>query len=143
MAHSDGAARIDGHELLSRLSNAMVQAQKEYWGRGPTRAKSYLLDDFLLVVMRGGLTKAEETMLEAGEADRVRDFRQTFQNHMTAKYVGLVEELTRRTVVTYQSQILFNPTVVLEVFFFEESAVESDAAIATAIAQLDVRPGEI
>jgi len=131
-----------GHQLLAQLSSAIVQAQKEYWGKGPTRAKSYLLDDFLLVVLRDGLTKAEETMLEVGEVDRVRDFRQTFQNRAAAMYISLIEELTGRKVVTYQSQILFKPTILLEIFFFEGSAAGEGAAIATAVAQLDVRAAD-
>lgn len=128
-----------GHQLLAQLSSAIVHAQKEYWGKGPERAKSYLLDDFLLIVMRGGLTRAEQTMLDVGEADRVRDFRQTFQNRAAARYIGMIEELTGRTVVTYQSQILFEPTILLEIFFFEGSPTSESAAIATAIAQLDIR----
>lgn len=137
MEHS--ADRVEqGHHLLARLTNAIVQVQKESWGKGPERAKSYLLDDFLLVVMRGGLTKAEETMLEVGEADRVRDFRQTFQNRAAERYTTLIEELTGQKVVTYQSQILFDPTILLEVFFFDGSAEGDGVAIATAVAQLDI-----
>lgn len=131
-----------GHVLLARLSNAIVQAQKEYWGKGPERAKAYLLDDFLLVVMRGGLTKAEETMLDVGEVDRVRDFRQTFQNRAAERYIALIEELTGRKVVTYQSQVLFEPTILLEIFFFDASAVGEGSVIATAVAQLDVRAAD-
>ncbi|MBA2516118.1 MAG: DUF2294 family protein [Solirubrobacterales bacterium] len=131
-----------GHRLLAQLSNAIVQVQKEYWGKGPDRAKSYLLDDFLLVVLRGGLTKAEETMLDVGEGDRVRDFRQTWQNRAAARYIGLIEELTGRKVVTYQSQILFGPTILLEIFFFEGSAAGDGSTIATAVAQLDVRSAD-
>jgi len=53
-----------GQGLLARLSNEMVRAQKQFFGKGPTGAKSYLLDDLLIIVMRGGLTTAEKTMLE-------------------------------------------------------------------------------
>jgi uncharacterized protein YbcI len=83
------------------------------------KAKSYLQDDFLLVVMRGGVTVAEETMLERGHEDLVRQFRQTYQNEMSDVLIAKVEALTGRQVVNYQSQILFNPHIVLEVFFFE------------------------
>ncbi|MBA3741326.1 MAG: DUF2294 family protein [Chloroflexi bacterium] len=47
-----------GQGLLARLSNEMVRAQKQFFGKGPTGAKSYLLDDLLIIVMRGGLTTA-------------------------------------------------------------------------------------
>ena len=85
------------------------------------KAKSYLLDDFLLVVMRGGVTVAEETMLERGHSDLVRQFRQTYQNEMGDVLCSKVETLTGRKVVNYQSQILFDPHIVMEVFFFDPS----------------------
>jgi len=113
-----------GDGLLSRISTEIVRATKECFGKGPTSAKSYMLDDFLIVVMRGGVTVAEQTMLDFGEADLVREFRQTFENRMTGRLVGTIEELTGRKVVTYQSQILFDPHIVVELFFFNRAADE-------------------
>ena len=124
-----------GASLLSQLSTEMVRALKEYWGKGPTKAKSYMFDDMLFIVMQGGLTKAEETMLEFGEVDLVRQFRQTFENQMTARLTDLIEELTGRKVLTYQSQILFNPTRVIEMFVFDDT-VPDHARAATADGQV-------
>ena len=124
-----------GEGLLSRLSNEMVRAQKQFFGKGPTQAKSYLLDDLLIIVMRGGLTTAEKTMLEFGQPDLVRQFRQLFENEMTERLTGMVEELTGRKVLTYQSQVMFEPDVVVEMFVFD-SDVEADARAATARGQL-------
>lgn len=100
----------------------MVRAQKQFFGKGPTHAKSYLLDDMLIIVMRGGLTTAEHTMLEFGHPDQVRQFRQLFENEMTGRVTGMVEELTGRRVATYQSQIMFDPDVIVEMFVFDEPA---------------------
>ena len=105
--------------VTARISTEIVRTLKESFGKGPVKAKSYLLDDFLLVVMRGGVTVAEETMLDRGHADLVRQFRQTYQNEMGDVLVSKVETLTGRTVVNYQSQILFDPHIVMEIFFFE------------------------
>ncbi len=116
------AASGSPNRLLSQISNEMVRAQKEFFGRGPTQAKSYLLDDFLLIVMRGGFLPVERTMLDAGKEDVVRQYRQDFENAMTERLVGTMEELTGRTIVTYQSQTLFDPDIVIEIFFFDESA---------------------
>ena len=127
-----------GQSLLSQISNEMVQAQKEYWGRGPTKAKSYMLDDFLIIVMRGGLLPAERTMLDAGRHDTVREFRQQFENEMESRLVGKMEELTGRKVVTYQSQILFDPDIVFEIFVFDSAAGEEEVT-ETAEGQLGDR----
>jgi uncharacterized protein YbcI len=131
-----------GQGLLARLSNEMVRAQKEFFGKGPTQAKSYMLDDLLLIVMRGGMTTAEKTMLEFGQQDQVRQFRQLFENEMTERLTGMVEELTGREVLTYQSQVMFDPDVVVEIFVFDSTGRDDDRT-ATAEGQLrDDRSGE-
>jgi uncharacterized protein YbcI len=119
-----GEERAGG--LLSTISNEMVKAQKQYFGRGPTNAKSYMLDDFLIIVMRGGLTQSEKSMLEFEQADKVRDFRQTFENEMTSRLTTMIEDVTGRKVLTYQSQILFDPDVVFEIFMFDQPAREAE-----------------
>ncbi len=64
----------EGGALLARISDEFVRIQKQYWGLGPVKAKSYMMDDLLLIVMRGGLTRAEQTMLDFDEEDLVRSF---------------------------------------------------------------------
>jgi uncharacterized protein YbcI len=130
-----GAEAEQGSDLLARISTEMVRAQKKYFGKGPESAKSYMLDDFLLIVMRGSQTVAEKTMVEFGQQDQVRAFRQTFENEMTSRLTGMIEELTGRKVLGYQSQFLFEPEVVIEIFFFDEK-VGAHAVAATALGQL-------
>jgi len=125
-----------GGQLLSRISTEMVRAQKKYLGKGPTSAKSYMLDDFLIIVMRDCQLVAEKTMIEFGQEDLVREFRQNFENDMTSKLEGLIEHLTGRKILGYQSQIIINPDVVVEIFFFDRSAEEHEVG-ATARGQLD------
>jgi uncharacterized protein YbcI len=120
----------DGESLLVQIAGGMAQAQKEFFGNGPSHAKAYMLDDMLLIVMRGSMTVAERTMLDFGEADQVREFRQRFENRMAAQLTGMIEELTGRKVLTYQSQIMFDPDVVIEIFVFESDG--SPAAVRAA-----------
>lgn len=126
----------EGGELLAQLSNGMVQAQKKFFGKGPVRAKSYMVDDLLFIVMRGGMTTGEHTMVEFGQEDAVREFRQTFENEMTGRLTGMVEELTGRKVLTYQSQIMFEPDIVVEMFVFDDTAPAAERQ-ATGRGQLE------
>ena len=129
--------------MLVRISNEMVRAQKRFFGKGPTEAKSYMLDDFLLVVMRDGLTTAEKTMLEFGNPDQVRQFRQLFENEMTGRLIDIVEQATGRKVLTYQSQIMFGPDRVVEMFVFDDQAAP-ELIEATADGQRNREPvGEV
>ena len=128
----------DGGALLAQISNEMVRAQKEFFGKGPTKAKSYMLDDMLIIVMRGGMTTAEKTMLEFGHADQVRQFRQLFENEMTERLTSKMEELTGRKIANYQSQVMFDPDLIVEMFVFDSEG-SSDAIEATAEGQLEDR----
>lgn len=121
---SDGARAetpdLQGGDMLARISDEMVTAKKKFFGKGPEQAKSYMLDDLLITVMRGGLTRAEQTMLRFGQEDMIRQFRQLFENEMTEHLTGLVERTTGRKVVNYQSQVMFDPDIIVEMFFFAE-----------------------
>ena len=130
-----------GQPLLRQLSTEMVRMQKQAFGKGPMHSKAYMFDDLLLVVMRDGLTVAEKTMLEFGQADLVRNFRQQFENDMTSRMIEPIERLTGRRVLTYQSQIMFNPDVIVEIFVFDEAGGYEER-FATAEGQMDVDPSD-
>ena len=108
------------HDLLAAISREVVGNLKRFYGKGPVKAKTYLMDDFCLVVTRNGQLTAEDTMIEAGLEDTVRQFRQEFQNQMAERLIGTVEQLTGRKVLTYQSQVFFRPHIVCEMFFFDD-----------------------
>jgi uncharacterized protein YbcI len=103
-------------EVRARVANAMVGLKKEHFGRGPTAAKAWMLDDYLFVAMEGGLTRNEETLLAAGREDVVRAYRLTFQEVVAATSIAAVEEITGREVANYHSQIVFHPTRAFEIF---------------------------
>ena len=116
----EGSAAGEGSgSLRSAIATAMVGMKKEYYGRGPTAAKAWILDDYVFVALEGGLTKNEETLLDADKHDLVRNYRLAFQEAMTEKTCGAVEELTGRKVLSYHSQIIFRPTRSFEIFLLE------------------------
>lgn len=112
---ADGEARDAGGQRAA-LSAALVGLKKEFYGKGPTAAKTYFNDDWVFVIMEGGLARNEETLLAAGDHMLVREFRLRFQEVMTKTICGAVEEITGRRVLTYHSQILFDPVRVVEMF---------------------------
>jgi uncharacterized protein YbcI len=108
-----------GGSLRAALANAMVGLKKHYYGRGPTAAKAWILDDYVFVALEGGLTRNEETLLADGKADEVRRFRLSFQETVGATAMNAVAELTGRNVLTYHSQIVFDPPRAFEIFVLE------------------------
>ena len=105
--------------LLADISNAMVGLKKGFYGKGPTKAKTYINDNYVLCVMQGGLTKNEETLLAAGEHDLVRQYRLKFQEAMAAPTTEAIERLTGRRVIGYHSQIVFEPEHAFEIFVLD------------------------
>jgi uncharacterized protein YbcI len=132
-----------GQSLLSRISTEVVKTFKEYYGKGPTSAKSYMVDDLLFVVMRGGLNASEKFLLEKDEVDVVRQYRQTFENRMNEILSGKIEELTGRKVIAFNSQILFEPDLSVEIFVFDDRGT-GESIDATALGQIGDQPvGEV
>jgi uncharacterized protein YbcI len=98
------------------ISNALVGLFKEFYGKGPTAAKTYFNDDWVFVVMENGLTRNEETLVAAGENDMVRQYRMRFQEVMRERVCATISDLTGRSVLTYHSQLLFDPVRMVEMF---------------------------
>jgi uncharacterized protein YbcI len=114
-----GHARL-GDEL-AEITNGIVRLFSEYYGRGPTRAKTYMLENrYVVTVLRDTMTTVERTLAERGEADLVRRVRLTFQEAMAASFKGVVEEVLGRRVEAYHSQILIEPDVGFEFFILED-----------------------
>ena len=121
MTLEDTTAQPGGTQL-SAISNAIVAMMKKYYGRGPTAAKTYLMDDNLVVVMQDGFTTVERTLLNAGQDHLVRDVRLRFQEEMGPEFIGAVEEILGRKVLGYMSQVVFEPPTLFELFILEPAA---------------------
>jgi uncharacterized protein YbcI len=103
-------------EVLASVANEIVRLKAQYYGKGPTEAKAYLNDNVLVVVLKGGLTTVERTLLEGGDGALVRQVRLRFQEIMEANFVDAVQRLTEYNVASYMSQIVFDPDYAFEFF---------------------------
>jgi uncharacterized protein YbcI len=112
--------QLSGGHLLSAISTSIVRILRERYGRGPMKAKTYALDDIIVVVLRaGGFTAAEQTMIDSGEPERVVAMREDFQRVMAEDYKNTIEELTDRRVLAFLSNAHVEPELTLEVFFVD------------------------
>ena len=116
----DGLADGTAGSVRSKLANAMVGLKKEFYGRGPEAAKAWILDEYVLVVLEGGLTRNEETLLKDDKETEVRNWRLSFQETVGTTLTSAVEQITGRRVLSYHSQIVFNPTRTFEIFVTEK-----------------------
>jgi len=106
-----------GHgAMLTEISNGMVRLLKEYYGRGPTRAKSYFQDDLVVCVMRGGFSRVEQTLLDGGRGGAVIQQRMEFQELMRDRFCEIVENVIGREVIGFMSGNQQEPDLMCEVF---------------------------
>ena len=113
------------HSVRSEVSNAMVGLKKDFYGKGPTKAKTFLNDNYIFCVMEGGLTRNEQTLIERGHEDLVRNYRLRFQEAMAGPTVEAIQRITGRSVIGYHSQIVFNPERAFEIFVLDRPLEES------------------
>jgi uncharacterized protein YbcI len=103
-------------DVLTAISDGMVGLLKEFYGRGPTRAKSYYEDDLVVCVLRGGFSRVEETLLEGGRGTAVIQQRMEFQEVMRARFTEVIETATGRQVIGFMSGNQQHPDLMCEVF---------------------------
>jgi uncharacterized protein YbcI len=93
---------------------------REHYGRGPTKAKTYVLDDIIVVVMRGsGFIPLEQTIMDSGEPELVIAMREDFQRVMASRFQRAIEELTGCKVVAFASRVQIEPDIMMEIFFVD------------------------
>lgn len=106
--------------LVSQLSREIVQLHARLYGRGPTKARSYLHSDYAVCVLEEIFTTAERTLIVAGSGDHVSETRKKFQDAVKEEFVEVVERITGRTVRVFLSQVDVEANLALEFFIFAE-----------------------
>jgi uncharacterized protein YbcI len=114
------ADAIAGEEL-SAVTTGIVKLFRQYYGRGPTEAKSYLLGDrYVVCVLQNTMTTVERTLAGNGHGDLVRRVRLTFQEAMAESFKQVVTDALGRRPVTYHSQLSLEPDLGFEFFLLPD-----------------------
>jgi uncharacterized protein YbcI len=106
-------------EVLAHISSSMVHLYREHFGKGPTKAKTYALDDIVICVLRDGITPVERTLFEHGRAPSVREMRSAFLDTVAADFTKVVERCTDRKVTAFLTQANANPDLSVQIFFLD------------------------
>jgi uncharacterized protein YbcI len=117
-AIQDGAAR---GQLGAEISSAVVHLFSKHTGRGPTKARTTLDADLVVVLLQDNMTKGEKSLVHAGRAAEVLQIRRTFQETMRPELVGAVERLTKRNVVSFMSANDIDPDAAAEIFLLDRA----------------------
>jgi uncharacterized protein YbcI len=119
MPHRNGSVPANHGAVVTAISDGLVGLLKEFYGRGPTAAKSYYSDDLVVCLLRGGFSRVEETLLEGGRGAAVIQQRMEFQEMMRERFEEIIEQATGRKVIGFMSGNQQAPDIMCEVFILD------------------------
>jgi uncharacterized protein YbcI len=112
----EGRSTTGRGSVLVDLSNAVVRIHKEFYGKGPTKARSHMSQDLLTVVLEGGFTRSEHTLRSHGYDQEVLQSRQAMQASAEAELREAVETILGRPVRSFMSANDPNNDLQAEIF---------------------------
>ena len=113
-------------DVLTAISKGMVVLLKEFYGRGPTRSKTYYEDDLVVCLLRDGYSRVEQTLLEGGRGASVIRQRMEFQELMRERFAAVIEDATGRRVIGFMSGNQQDPDIMCEVFILDPTDLLDD-----------------
>ena len=113
-------------EVRTAISDGVVALMTDFYGAGPTRTKTYVMDDLIVCLMRGGFTRVEQTLLESGRREAVSQQRVQFQEAMRERFVAVVENATGRRVIGFMAGSQQDPDMICEVFLLAPTDLLDD-----------------
>jgi uncharacterized protein YbcI len=102
--------------MSSTISNAVVRLLSEYTGRSATKARTYIDEDLIIVVVRDPLTDVERSIIRNGSIDLVLATRDASQRAMKLDLLDAVERLSGRSTIALLSQNHIDPDVAITSF---------------------------
>jgi uncharacterized protein YbcI len=119
----DGA---DGGDMAS-ITSELVGLHSEYYGKGPTKARSYMVSDTVVSILEGGFTTVEATLIAEGKARAVHEVRRSFQSAMEGRFRDVVEKATGRKVIAYLTQTHTDPDLAVELFVLDGRSPDAES----------------
>ena len=109
-------ARARDGQLRAAIENALVGRLHEFWGKGPTRSRIFLEDQFAFCLFDDPFTTVERTLLDAGQGDVVRELRLELHEVKRDTLDAAVTAATGRPVLTSVAQVVFDPDLLFLCF---------------------------
>ena len=82
-------------KLENEISEAIISFEKEYMGRGPLETKTYIIDDLVLVRLKGVLIRSECQLAESNDPHFGRELIKKMRHALLEKGRPLLEQVIR------------------------------------------------
>jgi uncharacterized protein YbcI len=110
---------LPANGLYLAISNSIVKLLRENTGRGPTKARTTIRDNVVVVMLEQTLTKGEQNLVRKGREDKVIEIRHEFQEAMREECVSEIGQLTGRKVTAFMSANHIEPDIAAEIFVLD------------------------
>ena len=109
-------------KIETELSEAFIKFQRELIGRGPQEAKTYIIEDMIILRFKGVLTIEEKHLVTHSTGKGlVKKMRQVLREMYSKEFEGIVEKYTGCKVLSSHSDISTNTGERIEVFVMDEN----------------------
>jgi uncharacterized protein YbcI len=93
-------------EIEAEISRAIVQFEIDYMGRGPKEARTYIIEDLVVVRLKGVLTPAEEQLTKTSDGkELVKKMRATLIDKARVLLYQVVSDITANKVIDLHTDI--------------------------------------
>jgi uncharacterized protein YbcI len=114
--------RRENGELNAAISEALVRLMADTTGRGPTKARTTIDRDLIVVMLQNTLTAGERYLAGSDRAEQVLATRRAYQEAMSADCITAIEDLAGRTVIAFMSANHIDPDLAAEIFVLKPQA---------------------
>jgi uncharacterized protein YbcI len=128
MEPTDSHSRAETGAIASQISREIVRLHANLYGRGPTKAKTHLTEEYAMCILEEVFTPAEKTLIRAGNSEQVKATRDAFQDAVEPEFREVVESATGWQVRAFVSVVNVAIDAAFEIFLFEarDSPVSQD-----------------
>jgi len=96
-------------QVETEISAAIIKFEKEFMGRGPTETKTYIIDDMVLVRLRGIMTPAEQQLVQAENTSRGRELIKQVRHELLERgrplLEAVIQDILRRKTVSLHTDL--------------------------------------
>ena len=90
----------------SKISEAIIKFEKDYMGRGPVETRTFIIEDLVIVRLKGVLTPAEEQLTKTKDgADLIKRTRALLIEEGKTILYKMINEITGMNVTSLHTDI--------------------------------------
>ena len=98
--------RMTKGQMEAEISNALIQFEKDYMGRGPQETKAFIIEDMILVRLKGVLTPAEQQLAKNPEGmNLIKKIRSNLLEQGRELVKEVIEKITCLKVISLHTDI--------------------------------------